>query len=102
MRRLSFFLWGMLIAYMSAANPRDTVQNKLTAVRIIKGNRPGYIQLTFFESQRFYKLLKTSGEYRAYLNLLQWSVKHHKPVWIKRTSEYSDTIISVKKIVTKK
>jgi hypothetical protein len=54
-----------------------------------------YSIITFSESQRFYKLFKSNKHYHTYMKLLKRSVKYHQPVRIIRSSEYSDTILSV-------
>ncbi|MFI5196575.1 MAG: hypothetical protein ACHQD8_05755 [Chitinophagales bacterium] len=69
---------AMTVAAIRAANPKNT-----------------FIEVTFSESQRFYKLPNDADP--KYLILLKESEKNNTPVIIKRVSEYSDVILSVSK-----
>ena len=97
---LGFFLLFIFATHNSFAGGNDTVQNKLTVLRINVAANKAYAEVSFSQSQRIYKVLKRYKQYSSYINLLKWSEKYHVPVLIKRRSEYSDTICSVKKIKT--
>ena len=95
--RLGFFLLFVMFFHQGFAGNKDTVENKLTVVRVISSADKDYVEINFSESQRFYKLLKKGKHYAAFLELLKWSGKTHVPIVIQRSSEYSDTIVNVKK-----
>jgi len=57
------------------------------------GNDQAFIQVSFYESQRFYKLPKDANP--AYIKLLTESERRKTTVTIKRASEYSDVILTV-------
>src|SRR5262249_11139540 len=93
---LSFFVLVVFFPFTSKAVGKDSVENKLTAARVVVVKSKYYTEVTFNESQRFYKLLRKNKSYTKYLKLLKWSEKNKIPVVIMRRSEYSDTILSVK------
>lgn len=94
---LSFFLFSILITVPVFAGEKDTVSNQLTVVKVVSEKTKPYSIVTFSESQRFYKILKRPKNYSACINLLKWSAKYKQPIVITRRTEYSDTILSVKK-----
>ncbi len=53
-----------------------------------------YIEVSFLESARFYRLPKNAAP--QYLQLLKESEAQHKVVLIKRANEYSDVILRVR------
>jgi hypothetical protein len=66
----------------------------VAAIRPPVGNEP-YIEVSFNESARFYRIPKNAAP--AYLELLRESEKNSTPVLVKRANEYSDIILRVKK-----
>jgi len=94
---LGFFLLFSFCALQCFAGNKDSVENKLTVMRVSHTANKAYTEVTFSESQRFYKLLKKGKQYTMFLELLKWSAKKHVPVIIQRRSEYSDTILKVSK-----
>ena len=68
----------MTVAAIRVANPKDT-----------------FAKVTFFQSQRFFKLPNDASP--NYLKLLKESEKNNTPVIVKRVSEESDVILSVEK-----
>lgn len=95
--RLSFFLCCIFFTQLVFAAEKDTVYNKLTVIKVTTGKKQPYSTVAFTPSQRLYKVLKGSKKYTSYINLLKWSAKYKQPVIITRRTEYSDTIVSVKK-----
>lgn len=72
------------------------VENTMTVAAIRPAtNDQAFIKVSFNESQRFYKLPKDANP--VYIELLKESEKNHTQVTIKRSSEYSDVILNVKK-----
>jgi hypothetical protein len=72
------------------------VQYTLTVARILPGNdTDSFTEVTFSESQRFYRLPKTANH--SYLEILTAAEKSGKPVIVRRANETSDIILSVKK-----
>lgn len=78
------------------------VRYSLTVAGIDTGKNAQYTVVTFYQSQRFYKLLKHSVKYRAYFQLLRHSQKAKTPVCVYRRTEYSDTIIRVAAVRAKR
>jgi hypothetical protein len=68
----------MTVAAIRAANPNET-----------------FVKVTFFQSQRFFKLPNDANP--DYLNLLKESEKNNTPVVVKRENQESDVLLSVKK-----
>lgn len=66
----------------------------VAAIRPPRGDDP-YIEVTFNESARFYRIPKNAAP--SYLDLLRESEKNSTPVLVKRANEYSDIILRVKK-----
>jgi hypothetical protein len=78
----------------------DTVPPQLFTVANIvvpPGNKEYYV-VTFFQSARFYKLLRNNKHCAKALPLLQWSKKSNKPVQVYLTVQYGDTINYVKPV----
>lgn len=71
---------------------------RVVAIQPASSNEP-FLTVIFSESQRFYKLPNDANP--KYLELLKASAHDHTLVTIKRASEESDVIISVKKAKTK-
>ncbi len=75
---------------------KKTVEYSLTvaAIRPATGNDP-YIEVTFNESARFYRISKNAAP--TYIDLLRESEKTGKPVLVKRANEDSDEILRVRR-----
>jgi hypothetical protein len=75
---------------------KNPVEYALTvaAIRPAMGEDP-YIEVSFNESARFYRLPRNAAP--AYLELLRESAKNNTPVLVKRANEYSDIILRVRK-----
>lgn len=91
---------------MSMANAKpqiilpDTIPPQiLTVANIIAppGNREFY-EVTFYQSARFYKLMRTNKNCKEALALLKQSKKKNKPVLVMLTEIFGDVIQEVKKI----
>lgn len=73
-----------------------SVEYKLTVASISPSRDDSkYVEVTFLESSRFYKINKKS---KKNLDILAAGQKDHKQVWVKRANEYSDVILRVKKV----
>jgi hypothetical protein len=92
-----------MVAAVSAATQKKkkgtvkkTVEYSLTvaAIRPATGNDP-YIEVTFNESARFYRISKNAAP--TYIDLLRESEKTGKPVLVKRANEDSDEILRVRR-----
>lgn len=69
----------------------------MTVARIIPGNPlDSFTEVTFNESQRFYRISERASH--KYLKLLKASEKNSKPVKVTRANEQSDIILKVEKI----
>jgi hypothetical protein len=97
-------LFFLIIAFPSCAlvqkkkvnNGKVPVEYALTVAAI---NQPAgndaYIEVSFNESARFYRIPKNAAP--EYLELLRMSEKTNTPVLVKRANEYSDIILRVRK-----
>lgn len=73
-----------------------TVEYEMTVAAIRPANpKNTFIEVTFSESQRFYKLPNDADP--KFLVLLKASEKDHTPVLVRRASEKSDVILRVTK-----
>jgi hypothetical protein len=99
-----FFIF-MMLSMMSMANAKpqiilpDTIQPQiLTVANIIAppGNRDFY-EVTFYQSARFYKLMRNNKNCKTALLLLKQSKKTNKPVLVILTKKFGDVIDQVKK-----
>ena len=81
--------------------PRYLCYN-LTVASIDIRQNTHYAVITFYQSQRFYKLPRHSVKYRAYFQLLKYSQKTKTPVYVYRRTEYSDTIAKVAAVPSKR
>lgn len=90
----------MVSSCASAKKKKNTgkrpVEYALTvaAIREAQPNEQ-YVEISFNESARFYKLPKNADP--KYKELLVQSQKTNTPVWVKRANEYSDIIIKVRR-----
>lgn len=77
-------------------NGKTPVEYALTVAAI---NQPAgneaYIEVSFNESARFYRIPKNAAP--EYLELLKMSEATNTPVLVKRANEYSDIILRVRK-----
>ncbi|MES2701402.1 MAG: hypothetical protein V4649_02130 [Bacteroidota bacterium] len=72
------------------------VQHKMTVARILPTTpEETFIEVTFSESARFYKIPKNANP--TYIKLLKDAEKSGAAVMVKRAREESDVIVSVKK-----
>ena len=75
---------------------KTPVEHALTVAAIsTPRSEDAYIEVSFNESARFYRIPKNTAP--SYLDLLRQSQKNSTPVLIKRANEYSDIILRVKK-----
>jgi len=102
--RLTFIVISVLFANnMMAANnipPQDSLSRTMTVAKVYeeKYSEPGSTQVTFYESARFYKILKSNPHYKAYISLLKEAIKKQKPVCVRFTKSNGDIIDSVSRI----
>ena len=101
---LLFIFTMLLMASMANAKPQNilpdtTAPQLLTVANIIAppGNRDFY-EVTFYQSARFYKLMRTNKNCKEALALLKQSKKTNKPVLVMLTEIFGDVIQEVKKI----
>ena len=89
------FLFQHCLASPSGKKKKG-VEDTMTvaAIRQTNNNEP-FIQVTFNQSQRFYKLPNDADP--TFLNLLKKSEKDHIPLVIKRAKGESDVILGVRK-----
>ncbi len=78
----------------------DTIPPQLYTVADIVAS-PGdtaYYEITFFQSARFYKLMRKNKNCSRALQLLKQSKKHKRPVQVILTEKFGDIIDDVRKI----
>lgn len=79
---------------------RDTIPPQIfTAANIVSppGNTEFY-EVTFFQSARFYKLMRKNKNCSRALELLKQSKKNNRPVQVMLTEQFGDIIDEVRKI----
>jgi hypothetical protein len=78
---------------------KDSTQERVFSVAGINENKPpaDYMRITFYESARIYKLLKSLPDYKTYLNYFKEAKEKKLFVNITLASAYSDTIMNVKR-----
>lgn len=95
----------MMLSMMSMANtkpqfilPDTTAPQILTVANIVAppGNREFY-EVTFYQSARFYKLMRTNKNCKTALLLLKQSKKTNKPVMVILTETFGDVIEDVRR-----
>ena len=102
--RLTFIVISVLFAnnIMATNNipPQDSLSRTMTVAKVYeeKYSEPGSTQVTFYESARFYKILKSNQHYKEYISLLKEAIKKQKPVCIRFTKPNGDIIDSVGKV----
>lgn len=79
--------------------PQDSAQRIFTVAKVYmeKYSEPGTVQVTFYESARFYKIEKTNPKYKEYVALLKEAIKKQKPVRVTLKTRDSDIILEVKR-----
>jgi hypothetical protein len=101
-----FLFIFMLLSSVSMAMPkqetalRDTIPPQLFTVANIvaaPGDK-GYYEITFFQSARFYKLMRDNKNCSKALQLLKQSKKHSRLLEIFLTQKFGDIIDEVRKI----
>jgi hypothetical protein len=65
-------------------------------IGVLPGNT-AYYEVTFYQSARFYKLMRNNKNCKAALVLLKQSKKNNKPVLVILTEKFGDTIYDVKR-----
>jgi hypothetical protein len=102
---------GLLIIFMmlstlsmALSNPEKNVSDTLPAPQLFTvaniGVLPGntaYYEVIFYQSARFYKLMRNNKNCKAALVLLKQSKKANKPVLVILTEKFGDVIDQVKK-----
>jgi hypothetical protein len=81
-------------------HPQDSLSHTMTVAKVYeeKYSEPGSIQVTFYESARFYKILQTNPHYKEYISILKEACKKKQPVLITFTQLGGDIIERVSKI----
>ena len=102
--RLTFIVISILFSnYMMATGnipPQDSLSRTMTVAKVYeeKYSEPGSTQVTFYESARFYKIMKSNPDYKKFIGLLKEAIKKQQPVFIRFTKPNGDIIGSVSKI----
>lgn len=80
--------------------PQDSLSRVMTVAKLYeeKYSGPGSTQVTFYESARFYKIMKSNPNYKKFISLLNEAIKKQKPICIRFTKPNGDIIDSVSKI----
>jgi hypothetical protein len=79
---------------------QDTTEQIMTVAKVYqeKYSEPETIQVTFYESARFYKIVKSNPHSAAYISLLKESIKKQKPVCIRLATPGGDIIEKVSRV----
>lgn len=81
------FLFLLPVKNVMAETPtplQDSTGHTMTVAKVYaaKYSEPGSTRVIFYESARFYKLLKTHPQYKEYISLLKEAQKKRKPVQV--------------------
>jgi len=89
---------------MSMANTKsqhilpDTIPPQiLTVANIAVPQNADFYEITFYQSARFYKLMRTNKNCKQALALLKQSKKTNKPVLVILTEKFGDVIADVRR-----
>jgi hypothetical protein len=100
---LLFIFMTLSMVSMAKSKPQNILPDSippqiLTVANIVAppGNGEFY-EITFFQSARFYKLMRTNKNCKQALMLLKQSKKTNKPVLVILTEKFGDVIDQVKK-----
>lgn len=92
----------MLLPLITMANTKkqhilpDTIPAQiLTVANIAAPANAAFYEITFYQSPRFYKLLRTNKNCKQALALLRQSKKTKKPVMVFLTEKFGDVIADV-------
>ena len=79
------------------ATPQDSLQRVFTVAKVYpeKYSDPGSVQVTFYESARFYKIEKSNPKFKEYLSLLKEANKKRKAVRVTLNSREGNIIMRV-------
>jgi hypothetical protein len=93
-----------MLPMLSMANTKtqdilpDTIPPQiLTVANIAAPVNADFYEITFYQSARFYKLMRTNKTCKQALALLKQSKKTNKPVLVILTEKFGDVIAEVKK-----
>ncbi|MBL7700844.1 MAG: hypothetical protein JNM14_01220 [Ferruginibacter sp.] len=76
----------------------DTVPPQIfTVANIAEPEHADFYEITFYQSARFYKLMRKNKNCKQALALLKQSKKNNKPVLVILTEKFGDVIAEVKK-----
>ncbi len=100
---LIFFMLFSTLS-MALSKPEKKLTDTLPApqlftvanIGVLPGNTEFY-EVTFYQSARFYKLMRNNKNCKAALLLLKHSKKTNKPVLVILTEQFGDVIAEVKK-----
>jgi hypothetical protein len=85
----------------SSAQQKNTVEviqpQLFTVANIVWVKKAGYHEITFYQSARFYKLMRTNQNCAKALLLLRQSKKLKQPVKVILTQNFGEVIDNVKK-----
>jgi len=98
---LLLFVLSFCAVFAQKQQKSAAVRYSLTVAHINTTQSKQYAVISFYQSQRFYKLPVHSPQYRSYIQLLRHAQKTNTPLYIYRRSEYSDTIIKVARVPRK-
>ena len=94
----------MMLPMISMANTKpqhilpDTIPPQiLTVANIAAPENAEFYEITFYQSARFYKLMRKNKNCKQALVLLKQSKKTNKPVQVILTEKFGDVIAEVRK-----
>jgi hypothetical protein len=90
---------GMALSKQQNIIASDTIPPQLFTVAdigVLPGNKD-YYRVAFYQSARFYKLMRTNKNCKKALALLKQSKKTNKPVQVILTEKFGDIIDDVRK-----
>lgn len=82
----------MLSCTAQTKHSPDSTMQTFRIARVIENNKADYIEVTFLESARFYRVLKNNKQYSSIIALLKDAEKNNTPVRVSFTEPNGDVI----------
>jgi hypothetical protein len=99
---LLFFCLQMLSCTAQQKKSPDSAMQTFHVARIIGNTEANYMEVTFLESARFYRILKNNKHYNNSVALLHEAEKNKTPLLVSFTEPNGDVIEKVERVSSPK
>jgi hypothetical protein len=97
-----FFCLQMFSCHAQSKKTPDTVMQTYHVARIIETTGADYTEVTFLESARFYRILKSNKHYNTNIALLKEAEKNKTALLVSFTQLHGDVIEKVERVASPK